>query len=564
MKPKLFITLKEGYNGKKLLHDLTAGLIVGIVALPLAIAFAIASGVSPEKGLITAVIAGFIMSAMGGSRVQIGGPTGAFVIIVSGVIAKYGINGLIISTIIAGVLLIIMGFARLGSIIKFIPFPLIVGFTAGIAVIIFSTQIKDLFGMSIANVPSDFIPRWGAYFQSLNTINWYALGIGIGSIIIVVYWKKITEKIPGSLVAIVAATLVVYFFQLPVETIGKRFGGIPFSLSAPVMPTINLQIIKDLISPAVAIALLAGIESLLSAVVADGMINAKHDSNMELVANGVANVASGLFGGIPATGAIARTATNIKNGGRTPIAGMTHAVVLFIIVLFFGNLAALIPMPCLAAILVVVAYNMSEWRVFKALLKSPKSDIVVLLTTFFLTVIIDLVVAIEVGMILAVFLFIRRMAHVTDISVVTREFDESGNQSDAEEDAKDPYSINKMNVPHSVEVYEIKGPFFFGAAEKFKEAMRTVEKAPKIRIIRMRHVPAIDSSGLKLLEDLFNSSKKNKIDFIISGINPQPLDALEKSGLLNKIGKTNVHSTIDKALVRAEEILAEKAAQKAS
>lgn len=547
LKPKLLTTLK-GYTRQQFFSDLTAGVIVGIVALPLAIAFAIASGVSPEKGLITAVIAGFIISVLGGSRVQIGGPTGAFVVIVYSIVQNYGLNGLIISTVMAGVILVIMGLIRFGSVIKFIPHPVVVGFTSGIAVIIFSSQIRDMFGLTMEDVPADFIEKWIAYAHHFGTINYYAIGIAAIALFIMLFWSKVSRKIPGSLVALIVTTAIVYFFHLPVETIGSRFSSIPSTIPSPEGFLIDFATIKNLIQPATTIALLAAIESLLSAVVADGMIGGKHRSNMELVAQGVANIVTPLFGGIPATGAIARTATNIKNGGRTPVAGIVHAIVLLLIMLFFGRLAELIPLATLAAVLVIVAYNMSEWRTFRSLLKSPRSDVAVLLTTFGLTVIIDLTVAIEIGMVLAVFLFMRRMSMVTNVGVVTRELND-------EDEAADNMAIDKKDVPDGVEVYEINGPFFFGAVEKFKEAVVHIENPPKIMIIRMRNVPAIDSTGLHVLEDILHSSRKKGTEVIFSGVHAQPLIAFENSGLLAKAGEKNIHSNIDEALKRAKEIL---------
>ncbi|RPI70917.1 MAG: sulfate permease [Ignavibacteriales bacterium] len=548
LKPQLFSTLKD-YNKNLFFSDVTSGLIVGIVALPLAIAFAIASGVTPEKGLITAIIGGFIISALGGSKVQIGGPTGAFVVIVYSIIADHGLNGLFISTIMAGVILIIMGLVKFGSVIKFIPHPVVVGFTSGIALIIFASQVKDFFGLNIETLPADFIDKIDAYLEYFYTINLYSFFIGAGSLILLVFWPKLSHKIPGSLVVLILSTAAVAIFNLPVETIGSRFGEISSAISPPEGFEINLTIIRDLIQPATTIAILAAIESLLSAVVADGMIGGKHRSNMELVAQGAANIVVPFFGGIPATGAIARTATNIKNGGRTPIAGITHAIVLLLIMLFFGQWAKLIPLPALAAILVIVAYNMSEWRTFRSLLKSPKSDVAVLLTTFFLTVIFDLTIAIEIGMVLAVFLFMRRMAMVSNVGVITREL------TDDVENIVDPMSIDKKNVPEGVEVFEINGPFFFGAVEKFKEAAEIIEKPPKVRIIRMRNVPAIDSTGLHVLEEVLRDSRKEGTEVIFSGVHAQPLMAFDNSGLLKKIGEDNVHSNIDEALARAKEIL---------
>lgn len=547
LKPKLFTILKD-YKREQFLPDLTAGVIVGIVALPLAIAFGIASGVTPEKGIITAIIAGFIISAFGGSRVQIGGPTGAFIVIVYGIIQQYGMTGLMIATIMAGVILVIMGFARFGSIIKFIPYPVVVGFTSGIALLIFSTQIKDLFGFAIKSVPAEFHEKWIVYGESLSTLNYYAFGIAALSLLIMVFWPRITHRIPGSLIAIIVSTLLVHIFSIPVETIGSRFGEIPANIPEPHFYEINFAVVKELIAPATTIALLAAIESLLSAVVADGMIGGKHRSNMELIAQGLANIVSPLFGGLPATGAIARTATNIKNGGRTPVAGIVHALTLLLIMLFFGSLAKLIPMATLAAILVIVSYNMSEWRSFKSLMKSPRSDVVVLITTFLLTVIFDLTIAIQIGMILAVILFMRRMAMVTNVGVITRELSD-------EEESYDPNAINKREVPESVEVFEINGPFFFGAASTFKDAMHVIEKPPKVRIIRMRNVPAIDATGLHTLEEFYKDSRKQGTTIVLSGVHTQPLYAMTQAGLLDLFGEENVFGNIDDALDRAREIL---------
>ncbi|MCX8105316.1 MAG: sulfate permease [Ignavibacterium album] len=547
LKPKLFTTLK-GYNKKQFISDATAGVIVGIVALPLAIAFGIASGVTPEKGIITAIVAGFIISFLGGSRVQIGGPTGAFIIIVYGIIQQYGTTGLAIATVMAGFILIFMGLAKFGSLIKFIPYPVVVGFTSGISLLIFSTQIKDFFGLSIAKVPSEFHEKWILYFQNFSTINYYVFGIALLSLIILIFWPKVTHRIPGSLIAIIISTIIVQYFNLPVDTIGSRFGKIPSNLPSPSLLEFHLSDIKNLIAPATTIALLAAIESLLSAVVADGMIGGKHRSNMELIAQGVANIASPLFGGIPATGAIARTATNIKNGGRTPVAGIIHSITLLLIMLFFGSYAKLIPMATLAAILVIVSYNMSEWHAFKSLLKSPRSDVIVLLTTFFLTVIFDLTIAIEIGMILAVLLFMKRMAEVSNISIITRELED-------EEEKADPNSIEKRIVPEGVEVFEINGPFFFGAATKFKEQLKIVENPPKILIIRMRNVPAIDATGLQILRELYYDSKKNGTHLILSGVHTQPLYAMTQAGIIDLYGAENIHGNIDDALDRAREIL---------
>ena len=548
LKPKLFTTLKD-YSSKQFFADLSAGTIVGIVALPLAIAFGIASGVTPEKGLITAIIAGFIISFLGGSRVQIGGPTGAFIVIVYGIVQQYGVNGLIIATIMAGVILVIMGFARFGSVIKFIPHPVVVGFTSGIALLIFSTQIKDFFGLSIDKIPSEFFDKWIEYSFNFSTINYYAFGTAALALLIIIIFPKMTHKIPGSIVALLVTTAIVQIFHLPVETIGSKFGELPSALPTPVFPRIDFAIIKDLIGPATTIAILAAIESLLSAVVADGMIGGRHRSNMELVAQGVANIVVPLFGGIPATGAIARTATNIKNGGRTPVAGIVHAFVLLLITLFFGQFAKLIPMATLAAILIIVAYNMSEWRSFVEIFKSPKSDIIVLLTTFGLTVIFDLTIAIQVGMVLAVFLFMRSMAMVTNVGIITREL------KDDDEESFDVNAIQNKKVPDDVEVFEINGPFFFGAVSKFRDAMRFIESPPKVLIIRMRNVPAIDSTGMHALEEVYHESVKKGTHLVLSGVHTQPLMALDQSGFLKVIGEQNVLGNIDDSLDRAREIL---------
>ena len=463
LKPKLLETLKH-YDRQQFGRDVMAGVIVGVVALPLAIAFAIASGVSPEKGLFTAVIAGFIISALGGSRVQIGGPTGAFIVIVYGIVQQYGVGGLTIATCMAGVLLILLGLARMGAVIKFIPYPLIVGFTSGIALIIFSSQIKDLLGLTITGaVPADLIYKWKVYAEHISSVNGYSVLLAAVSILLIILWPKVTRKIPGSLIAILVTTLAALFFHLPVETIGSRFGSIPSSLPVPSIPRLDIDTIRGLIRPAFAIALLGGIESLLSAVVADGMIGGNHRSNMELVAQGTANIFSSLFGGIPATGAIARTATNVKNGGRTPVAGMVHAVTLLLILLCVGRWAALIPMATLAGILVVVAYNMSEWENFLSVLRGPRGDVVVLLTTFFLTVLVDLTLAIEIGMVLAVFLFMRKMIQFSDVSVLRGQLEDTGNGA-----------AERIVLPADVEIFEITGPLFFGAVYKFKDAMKFI------------------------------------------------------------------------------------------
>jgi SulP family sulfate permease len=544
-RPKIVETL-QGYSRQQFSKDVIAGIIVGIVALPLAIAFAIASGVSPEKGLFTAIIAGFIISAFGGSRVQIGGPTGAFIVIVYGIVQQYGVNGLIISTFIAGIMLMLMGFARFGSVIKFIPHPLIVGFTTGIAIIIFSSEIKDFFGLRMGEVPADFIEKWQVYFQHFLSVNWYAAAIGAGTVLIIIFSSKLVRVIPGSLIAILLATLVVQLFHLPVETIGSRFGAIPNALPTPVVPELNWEIIKNSIQPAFTIAILGGIESLLSAVVSDGMIGGNHKSNMELVAQGGANVASALFGGIPATGAIARTATNVKNGGRTPVAGIVHALTLLVILLAVGKWATLIPMSCLAGVLVIVAYNMSEYRTFIDIAKSNRSDAAVLITTFILTVLFDLTLAIEVGMVLAAFLFMRQMIRISNVSSLLQE----------PADGLDAKRISNYNIPKNVEVFELSGPLFFGAAYKFKDAIKVIEKKPAVLVVRMRNVPVIDATGIHTIKDVLKMCRKDKIHLIISGIQPQVLEEFKKSRLLFAIGKRYVTPNIDVALDRAAEVLA--------
>ncbi|MEO7085497.1 MAG: sulfate permease [Gemmatimonadaceae bacterium] len=547
--PKLFSTLK-GYDRAQLVADLTAGVIVGIVALPLAIAFAIASGVEPGRGLWTAIIAGFIISALGGSRVQIGGPTGAFVVIVYGIVQKYGIDGLIAATMMAGVFLIIMGAVKLGGVIKFIPRPVITGFTSGIAVIIFSSQVKDVLGLKMGTVPADFIEKWVAFAKNIGSYNLYAVGVAAAAFLIIVYWPRVSTKIPSPFVALVATTIAAKLLHLPVESIGSRFGAISASFPSPVFPHITLEHARLLVAPAFTIALLGAVESLLSAVVADGMIGGRHRSNMELVAQGIANVVTPIFGGIPATGAIARTATNVKNGGRTPIAGITHAVTLLLITLFFGHLASLIPMATLGAILVVVAYHMSEWRAFRGEMTSPRSDVAVLLGTFGLTVMVDLTVAIEFGMVASAFLFMRRMAEVTNVTTASLGLDDEPDSY-----ASDPNSVRRRTVPKGVEVYEVNGPFFFGAAERFKDTLTQVARKPKVLIIRMRNVPAIDSTGMHALREVMRRTRSDGTLALLADVSAQPLAALERSAILDEIGRENVLATLDLALERAREHL---------
>ena len=549
--PRLFSALKN-YSKEKFMADLMAGIIVGIVALPLAIAFGIASGVSPQQGLITAIIGGFIVSFLGGSSVQIGGPTGAFIVIVYGIIQSFGIEGLAIATAMAGIILLLMGIFKLGTIIRFIPYPIVIGFTSGIALTIFTTQIKDLFGLTMESVPADFISKWIAYFQSFGTTNIWSLGIGLISILLIIITPKLSKKIPGSLVAIIIMTIIAYVLKhhfgiTGIETIGDRFT-IDSSLPQPAGLHINMETINQLLPAAFTIAMLGAIESLLSATVADGVIGDRHDSNTELIAQGAANIVAPLFGGIPATGAIARTMTNINNGGKTPIAGIIHAVILLLILLFLMPLAQYIPMACLAGVLVIVSYNMSGWRVFKALLKNPKSDVTVLLITFFLTVIFDLTVAIEVGLIIACVLFMKRVMETTEISVITDEIDPN-KESDI--------AVHEENliIPKGVEVYEINGPYFFGIATKFEDTMAQLGDRPKVRIIRMRKVPFIDSTGIHNLTVLCEMSQKEKTTVILSGVNDKVHKVLEKSGFYELLGKENICPNINIALERAESIV---------
>lgn len=552
-KPRLLQCLKN-YNRKTFVADLMAGIIVGIVALPLAIAFGIASGVTPEKGIITAIVAGFVISALGGSKVQIGGPTGAFIIIIYGIIQQYGMEGLTIATLMAGVFLILFGFLHLGTIIKFIPYPIVVGFTSGIAVTIFTTQVKDLFGLNIASVPSDFIEKWICYFKNFSTVDLWSSVIGIVSVVIIMLTPKVSKKIPGSLVAIIVMTVAALLLKQfagveSIETIGDRFA-ISNSLPEATVPALSWETIKNLVSPAITIAILGAIESLLSAAVADGVIGDHHNSNTELIAQGVANLASPIFGGIPATGAIARTMTNINNGGRTPIAGIVHAVVLLLIFLFLMPLAKYIPMACLAGVLVVVSYGMSGWRSFLALMKNPKSDVTVLLITFFLTIIFDLTIAIEVGLIIACLLFMRRMSETTDVHVISNEINPDDEDSDMHLG-----NIEHLTIPKGVEVYEINGPYFFGAGNRFEEIMATLGDRPQVRIIRMRKVPFVDSTGIHNLTNLCEMSQKEGIQIVLSGVTEKVHSQLDKAGFYDIVGQDNICSHIDIALDRAKEII---------
>lgn len=551
--PTLFQIFKN-YNKEKFLADLMSGLIVGVVALPLAIAFGIASGVTPEKGIFTAIIAGFIISFLGGSTVQIGGPTGAFIVIVYGIVEQYGIPGLAIATVLAGVMLVVMGFLKLGSIIKFVPYPIVVGFTSGIALTIFSTQIKDFFGLTTPKLPSGFIEKWGIYFQNFSSVNWWVTIIAVVSVLIIILTPRVSRRVPGSLIAIILMSVVVYFLRNyanieGIETIGDRFN-IQSELPQIKEIAINLESIRLLFPSAFTIAMLCAIESLLSATVADGVTGKKHNSNMELIAQGAANIITPFFGGIPATGAIARTMTNINNGGRTPVAGIIHSIVLLLIVLFLGDLTKHIPMACLAGILVVVAYNMSEWRTFVSLMKQSRSTQAILLTTFLLTVIIDLTVAISVGLLLAIFAFLKRMNEYTEISHSTGELKIESDSEVRHEGAEE----EKLLLPDSVEVYEIRGPFFFGVANKFDEKMRNIGEHHKIRIIRMRKVPFIDSTGLNNLEALIKNSIKEKIHVILSGVRESVREQINKTNIPELIGEEYICSDIQLAVEKAVEL----------
>ena len=547
--PKLFTTLKD-YSRAQFAADLTAGVIVGIVALPLAVAFAIASGVTPERGLYTAIVAGFLISALGGSRVQIGGPTGAFVVIVSGVVVQHGVDGLVVATMMAGVILIAFGVLRLGAAIKFIPYPVTIGFTAGIALIIFASQIRDLLGLRMNEVPGEFLAKWSAFAAHFDSVNPWAVLVAALTFAVLLLWPRLERRVPAPFVALIGTTAIVRMLHLPVETIGGRFGTVATGIPMPALPHVTPQMLVALAGPAFTIALLAGIESLLSAVVADGMIGGRHRSNMELVAQGVANVAAPLFGGMPATGAIARTATNVKSGGRTPVAGMAHAVTLLLITLFFGRWVELVPLATLAAILVVVAVHMSEWRTFIAEFRGPRSDVAVLLTTFTLTVLVDLTVAIEVGLVLAAFLFMRRMAEVSNISVLTHELRDPPTDFEG-----DPNAVRRRDVPPGVEVYEITGPFFFGAAARFKDELGAIAVRPRVLILRLRHVPVIDSTGLAALRDVWQRSRGDGTLVVLADVHAQVVAGLDRSGLWDLIGEDNITGNVDDALNRARSYL---------
>jgi len=543
-KPRLFEVLKGGYSLKTFGADLSAGLIVGVVAIPLAVAFAIASGVTPDKGLLTAVVAGFLISALGGSNVQIGGPTGAFIVIVYGILSKYGPEGLILATLMAGVFLLILGYAKLGTVIQFIPYPVIVGFTAGIALIILSSQINDFLGLGLSKVPADFLEKWTLYLTHLGQTNFWAVGLSVGTILIIVGLSRIDKRIPAALVALIAGTLLVLFFQLPVETIGSRFGAIAGSIPVPKFPTFRLEHLRELLMPAFSIAMLAGIESLLSAVVADGLTGQKHNSNQELVGQGFANVASALFGGLPATGAIARTATNIRSGGQTPVAGLIHALFLLLVLLFLSPLAGLIPLAVLAGILATVSYNMSEHTTFVELSKGPPADMLVLVATFLLTVLVDLTVAIPVGILFALLFFLRKASQSSQVTMHKDEL------RDAPEEL-DPFGLTKITLPQGVEVFEVEGPFFFGAAERFKEALAFTDDSAKVRILRFRRVPSIDASGVRVLKNLLKQSQERGSYLLFASVSSEVRHALEKTGFLTQLGKENFQHDLLAALDRA-------------
>ncbi|UUW64838.1 SulP family inorganic anion transporter [Clostridium perfringens] len=549
-KPKLISLLDDKENGfskEQFFKDLIAGIIVAIIALPLSIALGISSGVSPEKGLITAIIAGFIISLLGGSRVQIGGPTGAFVVIVFGIIQNHGVDGLIIATFMAGIILVLFGLLRFGSLIKYIPYPITVGFTSGIAVTLFSTQVKDFLGLSMTKTPSEFIPKWEAYISHMNTTNLYTLAIGLLALIILIFWPKINKKIPGSLITLIVTTLVVFIFNLPVATIGSQFGKISSNIPMPHIPNLNLNTLKALIGPAFTIALLGGIESLLSAVVSDGMIGDKHNSNAELIAQGIANMGSSLFGGIPATGAIARTAANVKNGGRTPISGIVHSITLLLIMLVFMPLAKFIPLTTLSAILIIVSYNMSEWRTFKAILKAPKSDIAILLTTFFLTVLFDLVIAIGIGMVVSMCLFMRRVATSIEVNEL--------NESDCSDKSNIDTDMENLKVGENVLVYDIRGHLFFGAVDTFMNTMKEINDDAKVLVLRMRHTKTLDVTGYKQIKNIALSCKSRNMTLIISELQEQPKKVMRLMGFIDTLGEDHFATNFDEALEKANSLI---------
>jgi SulP family sulfate permease len=540
LEPKLLAILREGYTRQQFQGDLLGGLTVGIVALPLAIALAIASGVKPEQGLYTAIFGGFVIAVLGGTRAQISGPTGAFIVIVYGIVQKYGYDGLVVATLLAGIILIIMGLVRMGAFLKFVPYPVVVGFTSGIALIIFSSQVGDFLGLKIEKVPADFLEKWIAYGHNFAGLDLNTVIVGLASLLIIVLCPRVTRRIPGPFVAILVATFVVQYFHVPVDTIETRFGGVPNSLPIPTFPIVNWQTIQQLFSPALTIAILAALESLLSAVVADGMMGTRHRSNMELVAQGAGNIVSVIFGGVPATGAIARTATNIKSGGKTPVSAIIHCIFLLLVLLFIGKWAALIPMATLAAILVVVAYNMSEWREFIHLLKSPRGDLAVLLATFLLTVFVDLTVAIQVGILLAAFLFLQKMSQETQVDLITANL-----KDDDEFKSRD---MSKVQIPLGVEVFEVYGSLFFGAVAQFRESIRRVGKKPKVIVLRMRNVLTIDASGVHILNELAEEGRRDGYILIFSAVSRSVYRVMRQSGLVEVVGRENFAGDIFSAL----------------
>jgi SulP family sulfate permease len=548
LEPKFLTVLKEGYDRRTFLRDLAAGTIVAVVALPLAIAFGISSGVTPEQGLVTAIVAGFLISLLSGSRVQIGGPTGAFVVIVYGVVSRYGYDGLAVATVIAGGLLVLLGLSGLGTVIRFIPYPVTVGFTAGIAIVIAAGQVKDFLGLPMKALPPDLPDQVVAYVEGAGGVNPWAAATGAVTVAILLVWPRISRRVPSPLVALLATTAAVHLAGIPVDTIGSRFGGVSGGIPMPHLPSFSFEMVRNTFSPAISIALLGGIESLLSAMVADGMTGRRHRPNMELVAQGVANLVTPLFGGIPATGAIARTATNVKNGGRTPVAGMIHAAVLLLVLLLFGKWASLIPMATLSGILIVVAWHMGEWGLFRKIFRSTRGDVAVLMATFLLTLLVDLTVAIQVGVVLAAFLFMRRMAEETHIGHLQEIIGE-------DEETDDPGSVRRLRVPKGVEIFEIEGAFFFGVTDKFKAAVSQVETRPKVLVLRMRKVLALDAAGLAALEGVFERAKREGTVLVLSGVHAQPLVLMERSGLLERIGMENAVENIGDALTRARQIM---------
>lgn len=551
-KPQL-ITCLRTYSWEQFRADAISGLIVGVVALPLAIAFAIASGVTPDRGFVTAIVAGFLISVLGGSKVQIGGPTGAFVVIVYGIVQKFGVDGLILATLMGGFLLFLAGVFKFGAVIQFIPYPVTVGFTAGIAVIIFSSQVKDFLGLSMGTVPADFIEKWVEYAKHITSVNPYSLGLAGMTVVIMLGWQKVVRRVPGSLVAIVGLSALAYFLHFPVETIFSRFGEIPHSLPTPHWPVFSWSMVRELMPAAISISILAGLESLLSAMVADGMIGDKHRPNTELVAQGVANMASALFGGMPATGAIARTATNVQNGGRTPVAGVVHALTLLIIMYFFTQFAGHIPLACLAGVLAVVAWRMAEYHAILRILKCPKSDVLVMAATFFLTVVFDLTVAIQAGLALSFFLFIQNLSRVTNLNVITSEMSD---------EQKKGHALKEIQVPEGVEVFEIRGPLFFGVASTFLDTVQAIKKIPKVRILRMRHVLSLDATALEAIKQVHSESRKKGIRFLIADLHSQPLVAMQESGLWDEIGEENVPGTLKETIEKARALLLSASAEK--